>query len=300
MVNVNSGGYARPWCGWLIAVSFLGSLGCGDGSLPAADEPAEPSPNAASRFDPTTTATVCGQVSWQGKVPVVEPYHATIFAGDGSLRAKLVEDNPHAPQVDPRSKGVGNAVVFLRGIDCQRARPWDLPSVEVEQRDYHLQVRQGGQTSPYGFVRRGEPISMVSRQPVLHSLHVRGAAFFALMFPDPDQPCTRRLREAGLVELSSGAGYYWMRGYLFVDDHPYYARTDAAGRFQLPQVPAGRYEVVCWIPNWLEEHHDRDPESGQVSRMTFRPPLEQVQPVVVEPGQTRTLSFTVSADLFPR
>ena len=102
----------------------------------------------------------------------------------------------------------------------------------------------------------------------------------------------------GLVELSSGAGQFWMRAYLFVDDHPYYARTGADGRFTLSQAPPGDYELVCWMPDWREAGHEIDAETRLVTRLTFGPPLEVVQPVRIDSGKTATVDFTLSLDSF--
>jgi hypothetical protein len=130
-------------------------------------------------------------------------------------------------------------------------------------------------------VRKGDAAEMVSRDPWMHALHAGGEAFFTLMFPDPDQSLRRILSKSGLVELSSNNGYFWMRGYLFVDDHPYYCRTDREGSFSLPAVPAGAFRLVAWLPNWKLARQERDPESGLVSRITFEQPLEVELPVVV-------------------
>ena len=35
--------------------------------------------------------------------------------------------NPNRPQIDPKSRAVADAVVFLRGIDPASVGPWDLP-----------------------------------------------------------------------------------------------------------------------------------------------------------------------------
>src|SRR5262249_7479941 len=143
--------------------------------------------------------------------------------------------NPNAPAIDAQTRAVRGAVVFLRGIDPRRARPWDLPAVRVVQQGQRFHVRQGADDGAVGFVRRGAAVEMMSADGVFHSLHAGGAAFFTLTFPDPDRPRTRRLDQPGVVELTSAAGYFWMRGYLFVDDHPYYVRTDTDGRFRLEQ-----------------------------------------------------------------
>jgi hypothetical protein len=209
------------------------------------------------------------------------------------FQKKQLRLNPNAPRIDARGKGVANAVVFLRGIDPRRGRRWDHPLVRVEQREGALHVVQGELDAHFGFVLCGDEIEMVSHDPFFHSVHASGAAFFTLTFPDPDRPLRRALKEQGVVELTSAAGYFWMRAYLFVAVHPYYTRTDSAGRYVLPQVPPGRYEIVSWMPNWVKARHEREPESGFVARIFFEPPLCRAQPLTLEPGQTREIDFTL-------
>ena len=38
----------------------------------------------------------------------------------------------------------------------------------------------------------------------------------------------------------------WMRSWVLVSDHPYFAVTDKSGNFTIKDIPAGTYEVVCW------------------------------------------------------
>ncbi len=38
----------------------------------------------------------------------------------------------------------------------------------------------------------------------------------------------------------------WMRTYVGALDYPYYAVTDAAGRFTLPDLPPGSYTLAAW------------------------------------------------------
>jgi hypothetical protein len=218
---------------------------------------------------------------------MVAPYRVRTnqFPNNPPLPA-VFEANPNAPAVQPRSRGVVGAVVYLKGVDPERARPWDWAPVTVEQRGRQFHVLQGKSATRIGFVRRGDAVTMVSRDPVFHALHAGGAAFFTLAFPDAGRSSVRRLNDKGLVELTSAAGYYWMRAYLFVDDHPYYARTDARGRFTLRGVPPGRYRLVCWLPDWRERRHERDPESGLVTRLYFRPPRTKTKPVTVPPKGT--------------
>ena len=38
----------------------------------------------------------------------------------------------------------------------------------------------------------------------------------------------------------------WMKTWVLVSDHPYYAVTDESGNFTIENIPAGTYEIVCW------------------------------------------------------
>ncbi|GIW79113.1 MAG: hypothetical protein KatS3mg105_0920 [Gemmatales bacterium] len=246
----------------------------------------DPQPDVDStRLDSSTKPKIAeqrvvlrGRVTWEGPLPdiAVLDIRATPLA-PAPLRVRLQVPNPNAPAIDPKSRGIQNAVVFLRHVDPDRCRPWHHPPVRIEQVDYRIRILQGDVPAPVGFVRRGDEVLMVSRQNVPHNLRATGAAFFTLAFPDPHQPLMRRFHRSGLVELSSGTGFYWMRGYLFVSDHPYYTRTDASGSFRLEDVPPGDYEIVCWLPNWHITRRARSPESGQIIRTTFAPPVEKVQ-----------------------
>ena len=41
----------------------------------------------------------------------------------------------------------------------------------------------------------------------------------------------------------------WMTGYVRIFDHPYYAVTDADGKFEIKDAPAGNYRIVYWHEN---------------------------------------------------
>jgi hypothetical protein len=280
----------------LIASLLLALAGCTDESPPS--EPLVPAapPLDNPAFNLANTGTIEGQVVWEGPRPKVAPFvvfaNPDLPAPDGKLLTR--EANPFSPLVDPGSHGVADAVVFLRGIDPQRARPWPHAPVRIEQRHRLIQVVQGDVTGRVGFVRAGDSIKAVNRDPEFHALRGRGAAFFNMPFVDRDRASHKRLDRPGIVELSSAAGYYWMQAHLFVVEHGYYARTDREGRFRLEQVPAGRYESVCWVPSWVVARKDRDPESGLIARAEFATPAQQITPVVVRPGATSALRFAWS------
>jgi hypothetical protein len=253
----------------------------------------------ASAFDAAGTGTIEGQVLWEGNMQVVAPLHvpANAFFGTPLKQAQL-RPRPNTPLIDTQSHGIRGAVIYLDAVELQRSRPWQHDPVRVEMRDGAFHVHQGQEDSQVGFVRRGEPVTLVSRDAFPHALRASEAAFFTLSFPDRDQPLERRFQKNGWVELTSGIGYYWMRGHLLVSDHPYYTRTDSQGRFRLPDVPPGTYTLKCWLPSWVEDHHDRDPESGLISRLYLRPPVIREETVTVSRGQQASARFVLSSALF--
>jgi hypothetical protein len=292
--------------GLTLALILAGFVGCdglllllGPAPAPEEGEASPPLVQAGEHFDPEQSSSLIGTVTWKGALPVVAPYRAPI-SPHVQYVGKPYQDrfNPNVPLVDPPTRGVAHAVVFLRGVDPRQGKPWDHPPVRIEQRNHQIHVRQGKRDQRIGFVRRGDTVEMVAESEAFHVLRGRGAAFFSIPFPRSSQPCQRKLTRKGIVELTSAAGYFWMRGYLFVDDHPYYTLSDAQGRFQLEQVPAGRYQLVLWLPNWHEASRELDAETALINRLGFRPPLEVVRPVEVEPGEVREVSLAIDAEQF--
>jgi hypothetical protein len=278
---------------WLVIALLTATLGCDDS--PRRPPAALPSLDGPHHFEAATAGTVTGRVVWIGGLPEVPPLIERPAPTPPFTHENVRWPNPNAPAIDPATRGVKGAVVFLRGIDASRGRPWDQPPAQVVQQGQQFHIRQGESDGTVGFVRQGDAVAMASDDPMFHSLHAGGAAFFTLAFPDRGRTCTRRLSDRGVVELTSAAGYFWMRGYLFVDDHPYYARSDAEGRFRLEQVPPGSYDVVCWMPDWHEERHERDPETCLITRLVFRPPLLAARPVEVVPQGSGVVEFEMKA-----
>ena len=232
-------------------------------------------------------------MDWAGKPPQVEDFLYGVPVAEGKFDIRMMP-NPNRPRIQPGSSALAGAVVSLHGISQAASKPWDLPPVQVEMADRQIVVKQGeGGPRRVGFVRRGESVTMQSSEPVFHILRGRGTAFFSLAFPDPGKTLTRVLEEAGRVELSSGAGYYWASADLFVDDLPYFTVTDAEGRFTFDLVPAGPVEVVVWLPGWTPARQERDPESGIVTRQTYTPTIEVKTKVRVEAGKSTTKTFTL-------
>src|SRR5262249_23580274 len=149
-------------------------LGCAKAHPQTREEARPPPAPTAPSFDPATAGSISGRVTWAGPLPNVPPFEIRSFSPAGQPR--LVRENPNAPAIDPSNRGVDGAVVFLRGVPADRARPWDHAPVRVEQRDRRLHVLQGEAACRVGFVRTGDEVEMVSHDRLFHALHAGGAA----------------------------------------------------------------------------------------------------------------------------
>ncbi|MCI0377411.1 MAG: hypothetical protein L0215_07385 [Gemmataceae bacterium] len=250
-------------------------------------------------FDEKNTRTIQGSVTWQGPLPKVSPLK--VFGVVGIQSDAFGEwPNPRAPRIGHDDRGVADSIVFLRKVDLARSRPWNHGPITVELHDRQLRILQDGQSVHAGFARRGDSVALVSRDEDCHVLHGRGAAFFALPFADVDRPTRYALKQDGVVELSNGIGFFWMSGFLFVAEHPYYARTGVDGRFSLEKVAAGEYELVCWHANWHVAHVRREQDTGIVNQLQYRPPVEQTRSIVVGAGATCEVQLSWSEGDFKR
>jgi hypothetical protein len=99
----------------------------------------------------------------------------------------------------------------------------------------------------------------------------------------------------GVVELRSGVGFFWMRGYLIVSDHPYVAITGRDGGFRLGAVPPGEYELVVSHPSWRVAGIERDVDNLRVCQVEYGPWLEMRMPVRVVKGEATRVEAALGA-----
>ena len=271
-----------PWCGILLLA------GCTP--TQRAETPA-PRVELGAAFDPATTGTVRGQVKWRGTIPGQE--RATGVVPDGDENRLRDVSNPFKPVVDPVTNGLAGVLVQLDGIDPARSRSWDHPPVTLTMTDFTYRLSPSS-----GLVRLGDRVAFVSRDPELHVARARGAAFFSLTFPGPDRPRTRRLDTPGIVELTSGSGYFWNAVDLWVRVDPYATLTDAQGNYELPQVPAGNYALTFRVRNPGVTRVERDPETGLPFRHFYAAAGSRTMTVGVAAGRTMTLNFVTDTSIY--
>jgi len=254
--------------------------------------PTKPPELTVPKFgDRADTGRTAGRVTWTGAVPEIQPIRGLIATPDGLRWGE--QPNHLAPAIDPVSKGLANAVVYLKAVDPKLSKSWPFEPLAIETRGRNVSVKQGAHSGRTGFARVGEPISMVSFDDEFHMLRARGAGFFTLPFLEPNQPRSRAIDAPGRTEFTSAAGYFWSSADVFTCEHPYYTTTDATGRFALDGVPPGTYTLVAWHRNWKLLDFHRDPETGKIMTLVFDAPFQTEHEVTVTNGPSSDVVLTL-------
>lgn len=94
----------------------------------------------------------------------------------------------------------------------------------------------------------GTELTLINSDRVLHNVHGNQGpvTVFNLAMPLKGQRLPTKLTRPGLVRLQCDAGHTWMNAWILVADHPHHAVTDAAGNFEIRDVPAGEYTLEVW------------------------------------------------------
>ena len=90
-------------------------------------------------------------------------------------------------------------------------------------------------------------------------------------------PDDRVLSRPGILELTSELRP-WMRGWVAVFDHPYFAVTDASGAFALEGIPPGSYTLTAWHERLGRAEQRVDVVAGEPTEveLTFGEPVEEL------------------------
>ena len=183
--------------------------------------------------------TITGIVRYTGAVP--PPQRITTSDGSTVWHSDLV--------VDPKSKGLRHVVAVLEDAPAQpklqKAKP-----VIVDQRDMIFIPRVVA-------VQLGQTVRFENNDLCNHSVMAAStlAANQFNCFVRSDQPYEHVFEAQKHPVLMGCSLHGWMRAWVYVVPHPWFAVSDAQGEFKIEGVPAGKYTL--WLRHADAGHQDR-------------------------------------------
>ena len=177
---------------------------------------------------------IVGQVKLDGPAPAPEKkaipdaQHKDCGAKEAPVEALIVS----------AAGGVQNAVVSIEGITKGKKKP--TGPIVMDQK--------GCVFKPHVLpVMAGTPIAFQNNDASMHNVKVNTFKSKeineAVIGGGPPLLWTPEYPEKVLIECSV---HNWMNCYLAVFDNPYFAVTDAGGKFKIDGVPPGTYKVKVW------------------------------------------------------
>ena len=184
--------------------------------------------------------TISGKVVFNGRVPkrTIIPTRDKSICGGMRKEPKIL--------VGP-DKGVEEGIVYLKKV--KKGKPWTKESAKVP-----VLNQEKCRFSPTVQIIRKGKIAIVNSDPVLHNTHGYlckklgkqcKRTVFNLALPNQGQRIEKNMKRPGTVKVDCDA-HGWMLGWMQVVDNPYYALTDADGKFSITQVPPGKYTLVAF------------------------------------------------------
>lgn len=216
--------------------------------------------------------------------------------------------------VDPQNKGLAHVFVYLRADKSLPIHPDEAPTVagvravwatefeklngfgigEGRRRLAEGQLDVKTLKSPSGAidqlrcvyvphalaVREGQGVLVINAEPVAHNVKVSsfsGRNDSNINMPPNSFEVHQWVKEPQPLTVECSI-HQWMRMYVMVFDHPYFAVTREDGRFELRHVPAGEVSLVI-----------RHPPANFVHATAGGRGSGKGVPVHVEPGSTLDL-----------
>jgi plastocyanin len=137
------------------------------------------------------------------------------------------------------NSGIRNAVVSLQNLPPGAKRDWNPPPAKMDQKQCSFVPR-------VVVVPVGGTVEFLNSDRLLHNVKSAGKENPPF---NRAQPHARAIsfvfKKPEIVRVDCDL-HSWMRGWVVVAEHPFYAVTNEQGEFILENVPPGKYTLQVW------------------------------------------------------
>jgi hypothetical protein len=221
----------------LLTLGALPVLACGGSPEPTPAPPAttaaKPAGGAAATAAATGGETISGKVSFEGTPPAPEKIKTSADPKCQQMHPTGMEKKT----VDVKDGGLAHAFVWLKsGVSGSTPPPAEPVLLDQQGCEYHPHVVA---------VRTGQAITIRNSDDTLHNIHPHPTINKDFNVGQARKGMeTQRSFDKQEIMIPVGCDVHpWMRSFISVVDHPYFAVTKDDGTYEIKNVPPGDYEI---------------------------------------------------------
>lgn len=181
---------------------------------------------------------ITGKISFKGVAPA--PIKIRMSADPRCMQAS--PNGAERKQIDGTNGGLANVIVAIKSKVPGAHAPKTLPVLLDQSGCMYTPAAIGLQV--------GQPLKIRNSDDTLHNVHPRPLvnAGFNIGQPRKGMETEKKFDKVETFFPVSCDVHPWMRSYIAVFDHPFFAVTNDDGTFEIPNVPPGEYEVEAQHP----------------------------------------------------
>jgi plastocyanin len=221
--------------------ALLIAAGCNTNKPAAGTGVQTPDQKAAPQYfqvDPATAGNLRGTVRYEGKAHARKRISMDAEADCAKLHPEPVYEE--RVRVG-RQRGLANVFVYVqKGLEGKAFAPTE-EAVILEQKGCQFIPRVIG-------LRTGQTLRVKNSDPVSHNIHPvpkNNRDWNQQQAPDAADLQRRFGYSEVMIPVKCNI-HAWMKSYIGVLEHPYYAITNDDGEFVIPGLPPGDYTLAAW------------------------------------------------------
>ena len=242
----------------LLSVAF--AVACGGSESPAPPPVAPGAPTAAKPAATTAkgTASISGKVTYDGAVPAAEKVKVSADPKCQAQHPQGLEKQP----VRVANGALADAFVWIKsGISGTQAAPTEPVLLDQQGCTYHPHIVG---------VQAGQPLKIKNSDDTLHNIHPKPTVNTEFNLGQARKGMeTNNTFDKQEIMIPVGCDVHpWMRSYISVVSHPYFAVSKDDGTFEIKGLPAGEYEVEVVhekLKSLTQKITVKDGEAGKVN-----------------------------------
>ena len=184
-------------------------------------------------------STVTGTISFTGKPPGLKPL---AMAADPACAKKHTKPVPAEMLVLGGGNTMANVIVWVsKGLPAGKTYPVPKTPVTLDQ--------NGCVYVPHAMgIMIGQAYRILNSDGILHNVHTlpKVNPSFNRAMPGTSKEATTTFAKPEPIFQIKCDVHPWMSAYIGVFTHPFFAATGTDGKFTIPGLDAGTYEITAW------------------------------------------------------